>query len=118
VKLVADECIPLPVVEHLRAVGHEVIWIRDLAAGAPDPAVLERALLLEAPLLTEDLDFGELVFRDQFGSAGVIILRMSGLSNASKAHTLASALRDHEAQLIGALTVISPGQIRIRRLET
>ena len=62
--LVADECVPRPVIEQLRADGHTVTWIGDSHPGIGDADVLAFALQAGAPLLTIDTDFGELVFRE------------------------------------------------------
>ena len=63
-RLVADECVPAGVVTFLRDSGHEVHAIRDIARGATDEEVLRLAVELGCPLVTEDLDFGEMVFRE------------------------------------------------------
>ena len=61
-KLVADECVPAPIIAALRDSGHEVVAIRDPAPGATEGEVLKVALELDGALLTEDLDSGEMVF--------------------------------------------------------
>ena len=62
--LLADECVPHAVVERLRADGHVVASIGETRPGIRDEEVLALALTTGAPLLTIDMDFGELVFRD------------------------------------------------------
>ena len=113
--LVCDEGVERPIVEHLREQGHHVLYIAELDPGIRDQEVLARAAELDAPLITTDKDFGELVFRQQLTSAGVVLLRLTGLSNTIKATTVAAAIRDHETELAGSFTVIVPGHIRIRR---
>ena len=44
-----------------------------------------------------------------------MLLGMAGLSLASKALTVASAIQEHGEELGGAFTVITPGTVRIRR---
>lgn len=67
-----------------------------------------------ALLITEDKDFGELVFRQQLVHAGVILVRLAGLSVGAKTNIVSTTLTRHEVQLPGAFTVISPGMLRIR----
>jgi hypothetical protein len=62
-----------------------------------------------------DKDFGELVFRQRRASSGVLLLRLAGVANAEKARITAIAVREHGGELLGAFTVVSPHQIRIRR---
>jgi predicted nuclease of predicted toxin-antitoxin system len=113
--LLCDEGVDRPIVSHLREQGHSVVYIAELESGASDEFVLAKAAQLNAPLLTTDKDFGELVFRQHLTSAGVILLRLAGLTQEAKTTVVAAALRDHAAELLGAFTVISPGVVRIRR---
>ena len=62
-KLVADECCDELLVKGLRADGHDVVYVREVAAGSDDRTVLQLAAGEERVLLTEDKDFGELVVR-------------------------------------------------------
>jgi len=98
----------------LRADGHDVIYVAELAPGISDETVLGRANDREAMLLTQDKDFGELVFRQRLVHHGVVLLRLSGLSNHAKAELVADAFRERSAALLNAFSVISPGMIRIR----
>ena len=65
--------------------------------------------------MTGDKDFGELVFRQRLVHSGVLLLHLAGLANATKAEIVAEVCRTRAAELIGSFTVISPGQVRIRR---
>ncbi len=103
--LFADESVDRPVVERLRQDSHDVIYVAELAPSITDDEVLRTANDRSAVLVTADKDFGELVFRQAAIHSGVVLLRLAGLANAT--------LR--AAELIGSFTVISPGQVRIRR---
>ncbi|CAN5796433.1 hypothetical protein BH23GEM9_BH23GEM9_16000 [soil metagenome] len=100
---------------HLRERGHLVVYVAELEPGIPDEAVLAMAAELSAPLITNDKDFGELVFRQRLTSAGVILLRLAGLSNRAKAETVTRAVDDHSKELAGAFAVVTRGHVRIRR---
>ena len=113
-KLIADENIDRAIVLQLRANGHDVSWICELSPSVSDEVVLEQAILLGAILVTEDKDFGELVYRRKLAHLGVILLRLEGLDNASKAQTLADVFRDYSEQLSGAFTVVMPDSVRLR----
>jgi predicted nuclease of predicted toxin-antitoxin system len=65
--------------------------------------------------VTADRDFGELVFRQGRLHRGVVLLRLAGLSNATKAEIVAEVCRDRALEMFQAFSVISPGQVRIRR---
>jgi len=114
VKLVADEGVDGPIVERLRAEGHEVLYIAESDAGIGDDEVLQTAHRLGAALITADKDFGELVYRLNRLTQGVILIRLAGLSPSLKAQVVASALRDHATEMLGAFSVISPAAVRVR----
>ena len=113
--LLADESVNRQTVERLRQEGHDVLYIAELEPGIPDHVVLARANERNALLLTADKDFGELVFRQKLVNSGVVLLRLAGLSPETKAGITADVLRDREAELRQAFSVISPGMVRIRR---
>ena len=113
--LVANEGVDRPVVERLRQDGHDVVYVAELSPSITDEEVLQQADARTAVLLTADKDFGELVFRQGLVHSGVLLLRLAGLANATKAEIVAEVCRDRAAELIGAFSVVSPGQVRIRR---
>ena len=110
----ADESVDHPIVERLRADGHDVLAVAEMAPSIPDDTVLAHANQRGDVLLTGDKDFGELVFRQHQVTAGVVLIRLAGLSAETKAGIVSAALREHGAELLHAFTVISPGMVRIR----
>ena len=79
-RLLVDECVERSIVEHLRDAGFAVDAVAELSPGASDSLVLDLANEREAPLLTCDKDFGELIFRQGRLSHGIILIRLHGLS--------------------------------------
>ena len=114
--LIADEGVDRVVVERLRGDGHDVVYVAELSPSVADEEVLRQANVRNALLITADKDFGELVFRQSLVHSGVILLRLSGLANATKAEIVAAVCRERAAEVLGAFSVISPGQVRIRRV--
>ena len=74
-RILADENIDPDLIDWLRAEGHDVVSIREVARGAPDTHVLAMATDQERILLTADKDFGDLVFRRGLPAPGIILLR-------------------------------------------
>jgi len=75
-KFLANENVPIEVVEAARQAGHDMAWIAETSAGADDDAVLATSLAERRVLLTFDKDFGEMAFRQgKNASCGVILLR-------------------------------------------
>lgn len=113
--LLADESVDEPIVRRLRDAGHRVWYVAEMEPGLDDDAVLGRANQEKALLVTADKGFGELVFRQRQANAGVVLIRLAGLSSASKAEIVTSCFHSHPAELLQAFTVISPDAIRVRR---
>ncbi len=111
----ADESVDRQIVDRLRQDTHNVLYIAEMMPGISDDIVLNIANQKEVLLLTADKDFGELVFRQGRITAGIVFIRLAGLSLASKAKIVSSAINEHTAELFHAFTVITPGAVRIRR---
>jgi predicted nuclease of predicted toxin-antitoxin system len=115
-KLFIDENVSRLVVDRLRVDGHDLTLTQDVAFGRPDRELLALALQLGAIILTEDTDFGELVMREHLPSAGVVLLRLSGLARSLQPDYIAQTLATHGAALPGGFTVVTPTNVRIRAL--
>lgn len=113
-KLLADENIDRLIVARLRAAGHEVLSVAEMEPGIDDATVLARVNAQESLLITEDKDFGELIFRQQLLHGGVILVRLAGLGSSAKAKLVETILAAHGSEMPQAFTVISPAAVRIR----
>ncbi len=113
-KVVADESVDGPVVARLREDGHEVDYIAEMESGISDDRVLSHANLRQALLITTDKDFGELVFRQSRLNAGVLLLRLPGVSPSQKAEIVSGAVTAHGTEMQTAFTVITSKIVRIR----
>jgi predicted nuclease of predicted toxin-antitoxin system len=83
--------------------------------GVPDTKVLELANSKKAILVTADKDFGELVYRQNLVSYGVVLIRLAGSSPAEKAEIVGPFIRDHQDELTKAFSVITKNGVRIRQ---
>ena len=115
-KLIIDESADKQIVERLRLKKHHLWYIAEMSPAMKDDDVLAIANRKSASLLTSDKDFGELVFRQKKISFGVVLIRLAGMTPQYKAEIVEAALREYEQQIIKNFTVISPGKIRIRRI--
>ena len=112
--LLIDESVEAKIVDQLRKEGHELLYVAEMDRGASDDIILSKANANNSLLVTADKDFGELVFRRRLTHSGVILIRLAGLSEESKARIVASVLSDHSGELPRSFTVISPGMVRLR----
>ena len=68
-RILADENLPLPVVQILRTEGHDVLWARRDCPGLKDRALLERAEADARLVVTLDKDFWRLATTRRFNAA-------------------------------------------------
>jgi predicted nuclease of predicted toxin-antitoxin system len=113
-KLLADESVEGPLVERLRSEGLIVVAIAEILPGAPDDVVLALANDSNSLLVTEDKDFGELVFRLGKVHQGVVLLRLSGLTSQLKCDFVADAFQNVSHRMRDAFTVITASGVRVR----
>jgi len=115
-RFLANENVPGEAVEALRALGHDVTWVRADAPGSPDEDVLKRASSEKRLLLTFDKDFGELAFRRGGPMpAGVILFRIAPRSPSRVAQVVASVLGGR-TDWVGHFSVIEETRIRMTPL--
>ena len=115
-RYLADENVPGPLVSMLREAGHDVAWILTDARGEDDRPILARGVVEHRIVLTLDLDFGELSFRDRLaGQEGVILFRLPTHSLQLFLQLAFAAVQSRE-DWIGHFTVIEPGRVRMTPL--
>jgi predicted nuclease of predicted toxin-antitoxin system len=113
--LVADESVDFRIGEKLRSSGIDVYAITEQSPSIVDEDVLNIALQLNAPLLTEDKDFGELVFRLGLPHKGILLLRVSSMPSIQKVAVVTRIILEHIELLYGAFSVFDGHNLRIRR---
>ena len=115
-RFLADESLDFGVVRALRAAGYDVTAIVELEAGISDPEVAALAQNEERILLTEDKDFGQLVFAVGANAQGVVLVRFSGQSRQEMIAAVVSAVEQIGPRLLGRFAVVQPGKIRLSGL--
>jgi predicted nuclease of predicted toxin-antitoxin system len=114
VEFVADESCDFAVVRALRANGHQVIAIAEVSPRIPDEQVLRLASAEGRVLVTEDKDFGELVYAQKQVMSGVVLLRFPGDARTTMAQATVDAVKAIGTNLSNRFTVVEPGRIRSR----
>ena len=112
----ADESIDRQIVDALREDDHAVLYVTEMDPGISDDEVLDKAEKGSAILITADRDFGELVFRQQRITKGVVLVRLAGLLPSKKAEIVSTMIKKHLDAIQNTFSVISPNAIRIRRI--
>lgn len=115
-KFLADECCDTILVEALRAAGYDVLYVMESLRGAADDTILSLAYDEERILLTEDKDFGELVFRLRQPANGIVLLRFDERDRWTKIPRLIEFLEREGRRLEGSFVVLEAEKTRIRPL--
>ena len=114
----ANENFPRDAVDALRALGHDVAWVRTDAPGSTDPQVLARAVAEARILLTFDKDFGDLAFLAGLPTGcGIVLFRLPAGSSAQLAAHVCAAIASR-TDWAGHFSVVEPTRIRMRPLPT
>lgn len=74
---------------------------------------MDLALREQRILLTEDKDFGQLVYANAQPSGGVILIRYPGNARKTLPHAVVRSINEAKTQLPGSFVVLSPGRMRI-----
>ena len=115
-KLAADECISVSIVSSLRKEGYDVWHVLENSAGSSDDDVLKTAFQQDRILLTEDKDFGDLVYRFRRPAKGIIFIRISISDRHLKWPRLKKLLSEFPERLPGHFVVIEKDKVRFRPL--
>jgi len=113
-KVVADESVEFEVINALRQNNISVYSIAELHAGIPDEEVLEIANEQACLLITEDKDFGELTYRLNKTSHGILLLRILNVFDEQKAAMVLKTLKTKHQQMLHSFSVLSNRKLRIK----
>ncbi len=114
-RFLADESCDFAIVRALRAAGHDVKAVAEAALGSADTVVLELAVRERRVLLTEDKDFGQLVFAAAASASGVIFIRYPATARSLLPKIVLDLVNSEREGLPGSFTVVQPSRIRISR---
>jgi len=112
--LIADENIHAAIIVFLRENGYDVYSIREKSPGISDQQVLSVAQEKKGILITEDSDFGELVFSHGLKTVGIIFLRYSWKDVPLMCRSLLKVLSTYPLQ--GSFCTLTTQKVRIRTL--
>jgi len=115
-KFLADECCDTGLVTSLRDDGHDVLYVLEKKAGVTDEEVLFEAYNDGRILITEDKDFGELVYRLRKPSTGIILIRIDVKERHLKWGRLKKLIDNYSDRLTGNFVVININKFRFRPL--
>lgn len=113
-KFIVDESTGTTVARYLRDAGHDVVIVVESMPQASDRDILLKAASENRIVITNNKDFGDLVFRSRERNFGVLLLRLKEDVAANRVRVVQMVLEDHAARLAGSFTVASEDNVRIR----
>jgi predicted nuclease of predicted toxin-antitoxin system len=112
-RFLADESCDFAVIHALRGEGYDVLSVSEIKPRADDLEVIRLAVREKRILLTEDKDFGHLVYAYGQETQGVIFLRFPTSVRKQIAKDVIKLLKQQGEKLAGSFVVVEPGRIRI-----
>lgn len=114
-RFLADEGCDFAVVRALRKAGFDVAAVSEIMPRSKDRDIIKLSHTDNRVLLTEDKDFGWLVFVSQADSAGVILIRFPANARSTLPATVVWLAEEHASELHKAFVVLEPNQVRLSR---
>ena len=114
-RFLLDQSTDARLIPFLSTQGHDATRIAsEYPAGLTDQAVLALAHAEQRILITDDRDFGELVFRLRQPHAGVIYLRLGEEADLANKISRLSYVLTHYADRLDQFLVVTAHRVRIR----
>lgn len=114
--IVADENIDQRIIYFIRSLDVDVLSIREKSPGISDNEVIQLAISLKALLITEDKDFGELVFSHNIQECSVILLRYQSQPDNILNSQIQKALHHFKYHSGHTFYTVTPKKVRYRSL--
>jgi predicted nuclease of predicted toxin-antitoxin system len=112
-RFLVDESCDFALVHALRTNGYDVLAVSEIIPRAEDSEVIRLAVREKRILLTEDKDFGRLVYSHGQKTLGVIFLRFPTSVRKQIAKDVIKLVKQQGGKLVGCFATVQPGRIRI-----
>jgi len=116
IKFLADVKVEKPLVDYLSKQGYDTKWVQDYNCEISDEDLLQLANEEKRIFITNDKDFGELVFLQKKLNVGTILFRIKGQNSQEKVRLLKKLLMGYRDKLLNHYVVITRLKIRIIHL--
>ena len=114
-RFIVDECTGPTVAQWLRQNGHDVFSVYEEARGLDDESILQKAATDDRVLITNDKDFGEMIFRQRREHKRVVLLRLQDERSPNKIEVLEHLLERYADQITRSFVVATESAVRIAR---
>lgn len=95
------------IIETIKEFSYDVKCVSEIKPNMLDEDVIKLANVEKRILITNDKDFGELIYRQNLLSSGVIIFRIKGHNTREKINIFQKLLLSYDDKLCGYLVIIT-----------
>jgi predicted nuclease of predicted toxin-antitoxin system len=113
IKFLADVNVEKPIVDYLSGQGYDIKWAPDYDCKMADEDLLGLANEEKRILITNDKDFGGLLFLQNKVSSGTILFRVKGQNSEEKVILMKKLLMGYRDRLLNHYVVVTKPKIRI-----
>ena len=117
IKFLADVNVEKAVVEYLLGKRYDTKWIPDYNCEMPDEDLLHLANIENRIIITNDKDFGELIYLQKKISTGIILFRVKGQKAEEKVSLIKYLLENFGEKILNHYIVITEEKIRVIPME-
>jgi len=116
-KFLIDESSGKKLFSFLLQKGFDVKFVGDIMLGSSDENILNLAEKENRILITNDKDFGELVFRFKMQAPGIILLRLKNDSPLNRQGCISYLVKNFYNKIENNFIVLSESYVRMRSLK-
>lgn len=98
--------------DELKKLGYDITWIAEENPSLDDISIFKIAQKENRILLTNDKDFGDIVFRQKLVSSGIVLFRIKGQDTREKIKLLTKVLVSHKDRISKHFVVITKEKFR------
>ena len=113
-KFLIDECVDIRVARAIKDDGFDVTHVAEVMRGAKDTGILDAASREKRILITNDKDFGELIYLRNLPYYGVVLLRLKSNKPDHIIKILKNIIILFGKKLPHSFSVVTENKIKIR----
>ncbi len=117
IKFLANVNVEKPLIDFLNEKGFDIKWVTNIDKRMPDDRVCELANSEQRIIITNDKDFGDIVFYQKKIAYGIILLRVKGQKSAEKIVVLDKLLENYQDKIANHFVVLTKTKFRFIPLE-
>ncbi|HQI42396.1 MAG: hypothetical protein B6D44_02410 [Ignavibacteriales bacterium UTCHB2] len=117
IKFLVDENVGFTIINYLRDQGYDTKSVSEFFPSRDDSFILKKAIQENRIIITNDKDFGYLIFKTNLPAISLILLRFNDETPELKLNAIKTILSLPKDKLLNHFIVASEDKIRVRLLD-